>query len=204
MSTTHVPSEKTSLVHALWTLHDNRRWSLRNICRSHTFGSPSANRSNSLRGRHTHNRARSRRRRLLNRPRRSHTHCDVSIAPALLPLDHYICVAHTSHGQAGRDPGFVVVVESNGTAATIRSADAEVLAQITVVFGPQLVLGAVAGVVAVERVACVVGRIVFGEGVHDVEFYAGVACEAIQGEVGITLRVVVCRVVDDAEVYLAA
>jgi hypothetical protein len=203
ISTIDVPSKKSSLVYASWKLHDKRRLSLRNICRCHTFGSLSTNRSNSLRRSHTHNRSRSRRRRLLDRPRRSHTHCDVSIAPALLPLDHNIRVAHAAHRQASSNPCLVVVIESNSPAAAIRSADAEVLAQITVIFRPQLVLGAVTGVVAVERVACVVGRIVFGEGVHDVKFYAGVACETIKGEVGISLRVVVCCIVDDTSICLA-
>ena len=37
-----------------------------------------------------------------------------------------------------------------------------------------------------------------GEGLHDVEFYAGVAGKAVEGEVGVPRRVVVCGVVYDA------
>jgi hypothetical protein len=177
--------------------------SLRNIRRSNTFSSPSTNRPNSLRGRHTNNRPCSRRGRLSNRPRGPHANRDIRIAPPLLALDHHIRVSHTAHGQAGGDPGFVVVIESDGPTAAIRSADAEVLAQVTVVFGPELVLRAVAGVVAVEGVAGVVRGVVFGEGVHDVEFYAGVTREAVEGHVRVALGIVVCSVVDDADLRLA-
>jgi hypothetical protein len=43
-----------------------------------------------------------------------------------------------------------------------------------------------------------------GKCVHDVELYAGVACETIEGKVRVALRVIVCSVVDHADRYLAA
>jgi hypothetical protein len=54
--------------------------------------------------------------------------------------------------------------------------------------------------VAVERVASVVGGIVLGECVHDVEFYAWVACETIEGEVRVSLGIVLGGVIDHTDV----
>lgn len=91
-----------------------------------------------------------------------------------------------------------MIVERDSPSAAIRPTDGKVLAEVTVVLGPELVLGAVAGVVAVEGVACVVGGVVLGESFVYVELHAWVAREAIEGKVGVTLRVVVCRVIDHA------
>lgn len=52
--------------------------------------------------------------------------------------------------------------------------------------------------VAVEGLGGVVGGVVCGEGFYDVEFYTRVACEAVEGEVGVSLGVIVGCVVDDA------
>lgn len=89
-----------------------------------------------------------------------------------------------------------MIVESDGPASTIRAADRPVLAKSTVVFRPQFVLSAVADVVTVEGVACVVGGVVFCKGFDDVEFYERVVGEAVEGEVGVACWVIVCRVVD--------
>jgi hypothetical protein len=89
-----------------------------------------------------------------------------------------------------------MVVESNRTAPAVGPADGKVLAEIAVVFGPELVLGAVGGVVAVEAVGGVVGGVVGCEGFDDVEFDEGVLGEAVQGEVGVSCGVVVGGVVD--------
>ena len=88
-----------------------------------------------------------------------------------------------------------MVIESNGAAAAVRTADGEVLAQVAVVFGLELVLGAVGGVVAVESVGGVVGGVVGCEGFDDVEFDKGVLGEAVEGEVGVSGGVVVGGVV---------
>jgi hypothetical protein len=98
----------------------------------------------------------------------------------------------------------VVVVERDSSSAAICPTDGKVLAEVTVVLGPELVLGAVAGVVAVEGVACVVGGVVLGESFVYVELHAWVACEAIEGKVGVALRVVVCSVIDDAKTWLGS
>jgi hypothetical protein len=98
----------------------------------------------------------------------------------------------------------VVVVESDSSSAAIRPTNGKVLAEVTVVLGPELVLGAITGVVAVEGVACVVGGVVLGESFVYVELYAWVACEAIEGKVGIALRIVVCRVIDHADTWLGS
>jgi hypothetical protein len=74
-----------------------------------------------------------------------------------------------------------MVVESDGTAAAVRAADGKILAQVAVVFGPELVLGAVAAVVAVEAVGGVVGGVVGCEGFYYVEFDKGVLGEAVEG-----------------------
>lgn len=73
-----------------------------------------------------------------------------------------------------------MVVEGDGATAAIRPPDREVLAQVAIVLGPELVLSAIAVMVAVERMGCVVGRIVRGEGIHNIEFYARIAGEAIE------------------------
>jgi hypothetical protein len=88
-----------------------------------------------------------------------------------------------------------VVVESDGAAPAVRAADGEVLAQVAVVFGPELVLGAVGGVVAVEAVGGVVGGVVGCEGFDDIEFDKGVLGEAVEGEVRVAGWVVVGSVV---------
>ena len=52
--------------------------------------------------------------------------------------------------------------------------------------------------VPVEGLRGVVRGVVRGEGLDDVEFYAGVAGEAVEGEVRVPRGVVVCGVVYDA------
>lgn len=52
--------------------------------------------------------------------------------------------------------------------------------------------------VPVEGLRGVVRGVVRGEGFDDVEFHAGVAGEAVEGEVGVSRGVVVCGVVYDA------
>jgi hypothetical protein len=189
-----------SATHASRKPHDSESLSLRNVCRGCALSSPPlTHRANSLRRSNTDNRARGWRRCLYNATSRSNANGDIRITATLLPLNNHVSVSQTSHRQASSNPSLVMVVEGDGTSATIRPPNREVLAKITVVFGPELVLCAVAGVVAVEGVAGVVGGIVLGECVHDVEFYAGVACEAVEGEVGVSLGVVVGGVIDHTD-----
>jgi hypothetical protein len=88
-----------------------------------------------------------------------------------------------------------MVIESDGATPAVCPSDGEVLAQVAVVFGPQLVLGAVGGVVAVEAVGGVVGGVVGCEGFDDVEFDKRVLGEPVEGEVGVSGGVVVGSVV---------
>ena len=96
-----------------------------------------------------------------------------------------------------------MVVESDRTAAAAGSPDRPVLAEVAVVLGPQFVLGTVAVVVAVERLASVVGRVVFCESLDDVKLDEGVPGEAIESEVGVAGRVVLRGVVDDTALMSA-
>jgi hypothetical protein len=91
-----------------------------------------------------------------------------------------------------------MVVESNRTPTAICSSYRPVLPQVPVVFRPQLVLRAIAVVISVERLPCVVGRVMGCKRLDDVEFYAGIAREAIECEIGVALGIVVGGVVDDA------
>jgi len=90
-----------------------------------------------------------------------------------------------------------VVVESDGTAAAVGSPDGPVLAEVAVVLGPQFVLGAVTVVVAVERLACVIRRVVVRERFYDVELDEWVLREAVKSEVGVAGGVVFRGIVDD-------
>lgn len=90
-----------------------------------------------------------------------------------------------------------MVVESDGATTAVGPSDRPVLAEIAVVFGPQFVLGAVAVVVAVERLACVIRGVVVCEGFDDVELDEWVLGEAVEGEVGVAGGVIFRRVVDD-------
>jgi hypothetical protein len=96
-----------------------------------------------------------------------------------------------------------VVVECDGAAAAVGSPDGPVLAEVAVVLGPQFVLGAVAVVVAVERLACVIRRIVVCERFYDVELDEWVLREAVKSEVGVAGGVVFRGVVDDAALMSA-
>ena len=118
---------------------------------------------------HTNRRPRSRRGRLLDTAGRPDAHRDVSIPRPLLSLYHNESVLQTPQRQTGSGPSAVVVVESNCAAAAVCATDGEVLAQVAVVFGPEFVLGAVGGVVAIEAVGGVVGRVVGCEGFDDVK-----------------------------------
>lgn len=153
------------------------------------------NRPNRLRRRHTNRRPRSRRRRLPNTRRRPHANGDISISLPLLALDNNKRITQTPQRQASGRPSFVMIVESNSSATAICAANRPVLAQGTVVFRPQFVLGAVTDVVAVEGLACVVGGVVFCEGFDDVEFYERVVGEAVEREIGVACGVVVRCVV---------
>lgn len=102
-----------------------------------------------------------------------------------------------------------MVVESDGAATAVGPSDRPVLAEIAVVLGPQFVLGAIAVVVAVERLACVIRGVVVCEGFDDVELDEWVLGEAVEGEVGVAGGVIFRRVVDDtvwgsADVSLAS
>jgi hypothetical protein len=144
---------------------------------------------------HTNRAPRSRRSRLLDAPRRPHPDRNIGIPRPLLPFNHNKSILQTPKREAGSGPGAVVVVESDGAAPAVRAADGEVLAQVAVVFGPELVLGAVGGVVAVEAVGGVVGGVVGCEGFDDIEFDKGVLGEAVEGEVRVAGWVVVGSVV---------
>lgn len=74
-----------------------------------------------------------------------------------------------------------MVVESDCAGAAVGAAHGPVLAQVAVVFRPELVLGSVGVVVAVEGLACVVRGVVGGEGFDHVKFYKGVVGEAVEG-----------------------
>lgn len=76
-----------------------------------------------------------------------------------------------------------MVVESDGAAAAVRPSDRPVLAKVTVVLGPELVLSTVTVVVSEEGLAGVVGGVVCCEGLYDVELNERVLRESIQGEV---------------------
>jgi hypothetical protein len=131
--------------------------SLRNVCCSCALSpTSSADWANSLRRGYTDDRARGWRWCLCDGASRSNTNRNVSVTTTLLPFNNHVSIAHTPHGQTGGDPGPVVIVEGNGTTAAICPADRKVLAKVTIVLGPELVLGAIAVVVAVERVACIV------------------------------------------------
>lgn len=90
-----------------------------------------------------------------------------------------------------------MVVERDRPASAVRSANGPVLSQGTVILRPQLVLSAVRVVVAVERVASVVGGVVFCECLYDVELDERVVGEAVESKVGVAGWVVVCCVVHD-------
>ena len=154
-----------------------------------------AHRPNSLRSSHANQRPRRRRRSLPNTPGRPNPNRNIGISPPLLSLHHDESVPQTPQGQARSRPGAVVVVESDGAAAAVGPADGKVLAQVAVVFRPQLVLGAVAGVVAVEGMAGVIGGVVGRKGFDDVEFDKGVVGETVEGQVGVSGGVVGCGVI---------
>lgn len=184
---------------SLQALPKHNKNALRNIwCSSPLRLTLSTHRANSLRWSHTDKRPRSRRRRLPDTTSRPHADRNIRISPPLLPLNNHERVAKTSHRKTSCYPCLVVVIEGDGSAAAVCSPDGPVLAKVAVVFGPQLVLCAIAVVVAVEGLAGVVGGVVLGEGFHNVEFYPWVAGEAIEGKVGVSLRVVVGCVVDHA------
>jgi len=90
-----------------------------------------------------------------------------------------------------------VIVESDGAATAACPPDGPVLAEIAVVLGPQLILGTVAVVVAVERLASIVGRVVLCERFYDVELDEGVLGEAVESEIGVARRIVLRGVVND-------
>lgn len=96
-----------------------------------------------------------------------------------------------------------MVVEGDGTATAICPADREILAKVAIVLGPELILSAVAVVVAIERMACVIRGVVFRESFVDVELHTRVTGEAVESEVGVALGVVGCSVVDHADEQLA-
>jgi hypothetical protein len=178
---------------------------LRNVRRSCALRRPRlTDRPDSLCRSNAHKRPRSRRRSLPDATCGPHTDRDIRIASALLALDDNIRIAKCTHGQTGSYPGFVVVIESDGPTTPVRPAHRKILAEVAVVLGPELVLGAIAIVVAVERVACIVGWVVLGECLDNVKLYARIACEAIKSKVRVSLRVVVGSIVDHAEIYLAA
>ena len=156
-----------------------------------------AHRANSLRGSHTNRSASSRRCSLLDTSRRPHTNSNIRIARSLLTFHDNESVLQRAQRQASGYPGFVVVVESDCAAAAVGSPDGPVLAEVAVVFGPQFVLGAVAVVVAVEGLACVIGGVVVCERFYDVELDERVLGEAVKGEVGVARGVVFRGVVDD-------
>jgi hypothetical protein len=139
------------------------------------------NRPNSVLSSHTNRRPGGRRRSLLDTPRRPHAHRDIRIPGPLLALNHNKSILQTPQRQSRSRPSPIMVVESDGTAAAVRAADGKILAQVAVVFGPELVLGAVAAVVAVEAVGGVVGGVVGCEGFYYVEFDKGVLGEAVEG-----------------------
>jgi hypothetical protein len=96
-----------------------------------------------------------------------------------------------------------MVVEGDGSTAAICPPDREILAKVTIVFGPKFVLSAITVVITVKGVACVIGGIVFGKGLHDIEFYPWIACETIESKVRVSLRIVVCSEVDHSSMVLA-
>ena len=96
-----------------------------------------------------------------------------------------------------------MVVESDSTATAACPPDRPVLAEVAVVLGPQLILGTVAVVVAVERLASIVGRIVLCESFDNVELDEWVLGEAVKSEVGVAGGVVFRSVVDDTALVLA-
>lgn len=120
----------------------SRRLSLRprNLLKrdlSSTLGrSRFAHRANSLRRSHTNSSARSRSRSLPNTSRRPHTNSDIRIPRPLLAFHNDESVLQRTQRQTGCYPGFVVVVESDGAATAVRSADRPVLAEVAVVLGP--------------------------------------------------------------------
>lgn len=156
-----------------------------------------AHRANGLRGSHANRGARSRRGSLPNAGRGPDANSDIGIARSLLPLDHNEGVSQGPKRQACSRPGLVVVVEGDGAAAAVRSTNGPVLAEVAVVLGPELVLGAVAVVVAVERLGGVVGWVMSGEGFDDVELDSRVAGEAVESKVRVASRVVFSRVIDN-------
>lgn len=91
-----------------------------------------------------------------------------------------------------------MVVESDRTAAAVGSPDRPILAEVAVVLGPQFVLGTVAVVVAVERLARVIGWVVVCKCFYDVEFDEWVLGEAVKSEVGVAGWVVFRGVVDNS------
>jgi hypothetical protein len=91
-----------------------------------------------------------------------------------------------------------MIVERNGTTATIGPSDGPVLTKVAVVLGPELVLGTVTVVVAVEGMARIIRRIVLCKRLDDIELYSWVAREAIESKIGVALGIVVGGIVDHA------
>lgn len=91
-----------------------------------------------------------------------------------------------------------MVGKRDSSTAAVGPSHGPVLPQITVVFGPELVLSSVAVVVSEEGVAGVVRWVVLGEGLNDVELDARVAGKAVEGKVRVSLGIVVGGVVDYA------
>ena len=141
------------------------------------------NRTNSLCRCYAHSRACCRCWSFRDTTGRPHSNGNISIASSLLPLNNNEGVSQTSHGQASCYPSLVMVIESNSATAAIGSPNGPILAKVTVVLGPELVLCSIAIVIAVEGLCRIVRRIVLCKRLHNVEFYSWVACEPVQSQI---------------------
>ena len=162
-----------------------------------------AHRSDGLRSSHTNSSASGRGCGLPDTGRGPYANSDIRIARPLLTFHDNESVLQRAQRQASGYPSLVVVVESDGTAAAACPPDRPVLAEVAVVLGPQLILGTVAVVVAVERLASIVGRIVLCKSFDNVELDEWVLGEAVKSEVGVAGGVVFRSVVDDTALVLA-